>query len=122
MAAALRFGLRGGLPPRRGGSGLRAATKPTSTTATARRINRTGRGAGEARTRRPPRRALDEREERALLREQHLPKKRLRTRRVLPGEARGLLGVAGQSLGGQTNNKGLSHDQKERALLAPELT
>ena len=73
--------------------------------APARRIHRTGRGAGEARTRRPPLSASMNGG--ALrLREQHLAEGRPWTRRVLPGEARGLLGVAGQSL--RPNLSGLS--------------
>ena len=108
--------------PRRRGDGLRTATEPTRTVAAARRINCTGRGTNKTCEGRPPRRALDEPAERFMLREQHLPKERVWPRRVLPGEARGLLGVAGEPLGGQTNNKGVSHDQKEEPTLAPELT
>ena len=56
-----------------------------------------------------------------MLREQHLPKERLRTRRVLPGEARGLLGVAGEPLGGQADRTGLSHNQEEEPHLLNNL-
>ena len=108
--------------PRRRGDGLHTATKPTATTAPARRIDRTGRGTSKTCERRPPRRVVDERAERSVLCEQHLAEERVWTGRVLPGEARGLLGVAGEPLGGETNNKGLSHDQKEEPPLAPELT